>query len=415
MRRLLLAIRLFAVSWLTAPYATAQDYIPGTVPYETALEAVRLNSRNYGIVGALERNILPELEGAEDGHFFLSLEHNHLWNAMQVPAVDMNSGSAPWPVRMAHLDLIGTSTSLGYSFGSIKVFGGWSMTGTQSQLRIIDPVFAPVVNSALGWVIPFTGNGWNNFVRESNSYGPYDRIGRSTWMANHNWMVGALAEAGPVRLRAGFIGSIGIYTGASVPDLGAFAQTALTDEFKNLSYLRAGFDGLSQPTKDLAWLGLYVRKLNWNVSPVPPALGAEVAFSDIRRQALWSTHLDLINIIGKMLDVGAAVTLQPVTDLHEAHLTVHTPGFHGEYDSETKRSRLKKNQDAFGLTAGIVKLPNLYFYGVEGGTRLTFSAQMKGRHGKLILRMNDPEILSVFPFAYNAVNFYFQLGGDLNE
>lgn len=113
--------------------------------------------------------------------------------------------------------------------------------------------------------------------------------------------------------------------------------------------------------------------------------------------------------IARMVDLSAAYAWSPTPLLHEARIGVHSEEWHA--------------QDAKGVqwrgTLGMVRLPENPLLEVEGGPRLSGSIEV-GTHNKsrrsmghLVgsVKVNDPEVLAVFPYAEDAVDVYLLLQG----
>ena len=106
--------------------------------------------------------------------------------------------------------------------------------------------------------------------------------------------------------------------------------------------------------------------------------------------------------IGGTFDIDLAVAIRPTTTLHEGQVGVHSAGF---YEGEGEGF-------SWLVRGGVVQLPDLWFYGVQGGMRPTFRAEAGIAAGdggsaagaiRYLVMMNDPEQLLLFPYAYNAV------------
>ena len=102
-----------------------------------------------------------------------------------------------------------------------------------------------------------------------------------------------------------------------------------------------------------------------------------------------------------MVDVIYRATMEPKPDLYEASLGLRSGGqMGGGY-----------------IRGGVVKLPDLWYHGVSGGYKPRFEAGMAfgptlpGRHVfEMGVGVNDAELLSVFPYAYNAIQFHIRAG-----
>jgi hypothetical protein len=120
----------------------------------------------------------------------------------------------------------------------------------------------------------------------------------------------------------------------------------------------------------------------------------------------------------KWIDVHAAYALTPTPLVHEARVGLHTPGFHWIPDADSDEDRPVAG---VLVTGGVVRLPALYYYGVEGGAKKSFRAEAQANLTSdgsvmglnLSLRYNEPDTLATFPYAQDAWNLYFSFQGAL--
>ena len=143
------------------------------------------------------------------------------------------------------------------------------------------------------------------------------------------------------------------------------------------------------------------------------------------RTKFMTAHVEQLNI-GKLIDVTTAYAWEPSPMLHEARAAIHTAGYR---PAPSKPKDLDKEQYAveqFGViaTAGIVRMPPLWYYGLDGGYRLSLRVDLVGTQwdqndkdfqftSRLLMgvRYNEPEVLSGFPYARNAWDLYISFQG----
>jgi len=121
--------------------------------------------------------------------------------------------------------------------------------------------------------------------------------------------------------------------------------------------------------------------------------------------------------IARVLDVTVAASHRPKLELYEASVAIHSQDYVRRMGK--KPSDDDKNKDwspALRVQLGVVKLPNLWYYGVEGGYK--FRGVVEGaywtRDGGYVsvgLGINSTEVLSAFPYAYDAVQLTMSLAG----
>ena len=209
-------------------------------------------------------------------------------------------------------------------------------------------------------------------------------------------MVGGLLDLTGLHARVGWVGSQGVYADVEA-DVPVFAS-AVIDE-PSLSNLLSG--GVRRLKTKGGATSAFLR--NKPFRPMPGLASGGTGFVDDPTGGLDFTtaHLGQADI-GGTFDIDLAVAIRPTTTLHEGQVGVHSAGF---YEGEGEGF-------SWLVRGGVVQLPDLWFYGVQGGMRPTFRAEAGIAAGdggsaagaiRYLVMMNDPEQLLLFPYAYNAV------------
>jgi hypothetical protein len=223
-------------------------------------------------------------------------------------------------------------------------------------------------------------------------------------------IVGAVFDAEVADLRAGYTHSRGWY--ASVQDhwIGLFGSIVLRDGFRLVGQFRGGAERVQSPRAVREKVGatsLFARILPLT-EPVEGLPGERA-----RQIDLTTGHLEQEGLFG-MLDLRGAYAIRPTAQVHEASVALHDREYYLVEDGETPT--LERH---FYLEAGFVTLPALYYYGIEGGTKLhlrgevSFTPQMDDSQlqGGFALLFNDPEQTALYPFATDSVTFKANLKG----
>ncbi len=400
---------LLALSLVAAPAAAdgplnPNDFtpIPGTVGEANAIAAGVDNARIYGVVGALKRNLIPYLN--KSGDFVFMYEYNQVYGATTVVGECRGDESSAFNLIsrcekgrfVAHdIDTFAASAVVGGRFGPLSVFYGSAITATAAQ---VDPLgrfgYNHLIMGVAGTGIAFASPVLGNAGDPSNEIGD----------PQIDYVAGAGLDLRGTTFRAGFIGSTGLYTNFTQNDVKAFATAALTDELRELGYAAFGLDKLPigpllgsvyARKQDLASEATYARAPNPTREP-----------ERVNTVEFLTAHLEAFNL-GEHFDVLSALAGTPDVLLHDARLRYHT----AKVDPE----RFEYEDESLSVTAGLVQMPDIFYYGQSGGVRAQFevSGQLQGPWELPMvfsLRMNDPETLSQFPYAQNAVALYYRLG-----
>jgi hypothetical protein len=200
-------------------------------------------------------------------------------------------------------------------------------------------------------------------------------------------------------LTAGYVGSQGVFGNLTEPTTTAFVSSVVNQlgEAAQVPYIELGLHmiGKAFGSETLRNTAMYGRRLQY---PSVPQADTEDTKSLAKPLSLTTIHLDQTRLAG-FLDFSLAAALQPKPDLYEASL-----GF---------------RSGNFRAVAGVVKLPSLWYYGIDGGLKPRVSIDFEIPTGpvttdpstpevprpRLSLAINNPTFLAAFPYAYNAVTF----------
>lgn len=389
--------------------------IAGTQAYRLAAASMATNAQTFNAVNALERHVFPVLNLAEEGRkkgdnevkIVWATETNFLWNAVKVPTYEGEAGdcSGNYRYAMRGMDLGAQSWVLGARAGGLGLFIGGSVTysrlGQEAFTR-----YAAAPWALFGYsIVPILA-------------APFKRIDYQNGITTlaSDVVLGVSLHVPGIDGRLGLIASKGVYANLGQPQTRLFAGAVLGDEYKRLLYLRSGFRDIAT---GLGLTSLYARMLPLTALQQFDAAG-NVVESDAVRTRFMTAHLEQLNI-GKLIDVTSAIAWEPSPMLHEARVAIHTEGYR---PAPAKPKDLDKEQykaEPFGIiaTAGIVRMPPMWYYGQEGGNRLSLRVDMVGTafdekdkdfpftsRVLIGLRYNEPEVLSVFPYARNAWDLY---------
>jgi len=392
--------------------------VPGTVRYEAIRQAAFTNAQIFGAIGAYERYLKPEVatlaSGKAQSMIFLSEEAYYTSNVGK--ALGRCTGTVSPEKCEQNYALFGFDMYSGtFSMGvGSRAFGGflstsYSLTVAGGQGPPMSAGLLPITALSF-WIFRVFGE--STFAKVLP--GSMDAVG------------GLYANVGPVSASGGYILSKGAFGNLDVPKLRAFATAALTEEFQSLGFLKAGLRDIQEGTemaKTLGQTSLFVRNLRLS----PPSSGsvgaagasaASASSADLRDAArkqafsLFTLNAEQKDL-ASYLDIVAAYALAPSPFVQEARVQLHTADFNArpKYDSRSSQQDILYSA---GLSAGYVSLPNLWYYGVEGGSKFTWSVELRMTYlqgmFRMFIRQNDPEFLTAFPFAYGAINGGFSFG-----
>ncbi len=120
---------------------------------------------------------------------------------------------------------------------------------------------------------------------------------------------------------------------------------------------------------------------------------------------LTTGHFEQRDIAG-MFDVRFAYALAPEPFVHELRV-----GFHGP-EAGDPGSLIDNPLNLFRANLGLVELPPLPFYGVQGGRAWSFDVRIGSPNVYIAVERNTPELLVIFPYAYDATSFQLKFSFD---
>lgn len=412
-RRGLAAAALAALLWpgqarADKDFVTTDDYglLPGTTRFEAARQAALTNAQIFGAVGAYTRHISPFLSSGKDGALF-EVEYHATFDVMRAPGSckvklgknldGCNLGTAINPV-----DLYGSNFAIGYRKG------GWAFFYTASFTMpvVIGSPLDRGITSYITIMGPVLGHGMvpiqlisKKLVREAFPGASLDAI------------IGGSYGNEYVSVAGGYALSQGLFGDVQVPKISAFATALLGDRFTELSTLLAGFrqfDYLAPAsvTDTTGKTSLFARQLRYvppqNLTPDQSALdaGRDGSFNFL------SGHIEQTDI-ARYIDVSAAYLLKPKPLLHEASVSIHTPKFRS-FQVSKEPSQVDGPLHA-ALSVGVVTMPDLLDFGVEGGRFFKITAEVASGPFFATIGRNDARTLAMFPMAYNAFDVWFGL------
>ena len=392
-----------------------------SVGYETIRQAANTNAQVYGAIGAFDKYLRPSIDAFMRGEgsdakrkiFVFALDHHQSYGVGR--AVGLCSGGTPSVCDGQPRSYTGDlySTSIAGAWGNET--SGYFASASYS-LAVIPPlegtgeqvVQRAAFASYLG-LLTFAG------------MPVYRLLGKKVFNAlmpgSADGIVGGYTTVGPVRGYGGYVLSRGVFGDLSVPSYSPFATAALAQNFGSLALLRGGLRDMDLAKTlglpdESGLTSLFAQRTELPIPRVDPG-GATLSdlARDLVQVPLVTAHLRQLDL-AEYVDLRLAVGALPTVFLHEALVSVHSKDFSRRRLAPTDReinSGVNKGF-AWSLSAGTASLPPLYYYAVKGGNRFSFKGQLAYGPVSAFVRMNDPEFLQAFPFAYNTFNAGLALG-----
>jgi hypothetical protein len=399
--------------------------IAGSAGYANAQVARATNTNTYSAAAFAERTgrrlgmVVPNGQGRSGGFGYIAAEMNWTFGAARVPTycADTGPGTFDEPIwggdPMARhakrervyeepLDLYATNATFGFGTRTLGAF--YSAAVTQSVLGYRAwAVPAQLMNVHPVFFAPLVGN--------------YQR-GDGVASYGVDWIGGAYLDTAVLGARAGYTGARGFYTSVDERFIGLFGTTSLGGGARGgstpWSYLRAGVQrftlrryGMHKIANQVGMSSVFLRDL-----PIAGGTDATEALAAAGEDRFRTLHVQQQSIAG-LVDVELAANLGQ-GGLFEGHVAVHTPGFHPEPQAVVGAQRRRQPRPSKGAGAlvklGAVTLPPRYTLGVEGGTYFSARADFplgeahEGGGFMVSVLFNDPEQLSLYPFAVNALS-----------
>ncbi|MCS6900843.1 MAG: hypothetical protein RMJ98_14730 [Myxococcales bacterium] len=395
----------------TAQAQSAENFgyarpFPGTVRDLLREDLARTSAQLYGAVGMLDHHVFHKKQS-----LVAVSEMNILTSALKIPGTgsgygykmlpaDVYSYSAVFAARHKHL---GVFASAGFVYPRVAEAG--EALGARLAIPMVGVTLLPLTHLFMAGTPFLTGP-----LRVTKNQSLADKF---------SYVIGGSYELYGVSLYAGLIGTGrggGLYTNINENRLRLLLSTAWLGNFEELAYLKGGFseipgllgkgknpfasssppnksedkDELIDPTDSLT--SFYGRQIKFTV-PRRGAAPVEQAV-DPGKASFWSTHLEQKNLLW-FLDAAVALGVSPTVLLHEARVILHTPR--------------EPNSPEVSLSVGAVRLPALYMLAQQPGVRWAFRLEFSLPHrrtGSKLLSLsfyrNEPEILTAFPYAYDA-------------
>lgn len=376
----------------------------GTVRVDTAVTAAQRNAEVYGAVSALDRMI--RRHGLKSP-MTIGAEFNWIWSVAQIPGCNTKNAlegqQCNGEYRLQNIDLVGSNIAFQLC-GKDRDFQ-YCGFGANSVTATLASGPGSRFGDNLTWGL--AGYAWGPTVGWANLLGLEWRKGMNAIQGS-----GVVGVSGSysdwVTFRAGYIGatySRGAYANLSVDKIKAFSTVAATEGFKRLPALLAGFDQLY--LDNIGATSLYLRRLLYApgvLDNVPNPSSGEFDFTTV--------HLEQISI-ARAVDVVGAYTVRPEPALHQAIVSLHNEAWHVPVTSGGQLAYSEEGSFGYAISAGVVGLPKMPYWGVPGGNAFYFNieagAALPWFQARMTLRRNDPEILALFPFAQGAWNFHYYL------
>lgn len=397
--------------------------IAGSAGYANAQVARATNTNTYSAAAFAERTaqrigmMAPKGLSLRDGYGYLAAEMNWTFGAARVPTYCGDTGPSTFDepiwggdpmerhakrerVYEEPLDLYATNVTFG--FGTRNVGAFYSAAVTQSVLGYRAwAVPAQMMNFYPVFFAPLVGN--------------YQR-GDGVASYGVDWIGGAYLDTAVLGARVGYTGARGFFGSVDERFVGLFGTTSLTSGLNRGStpwaYLRAGLQrftvrryGMHKIANKVGMTSVFLRDL-----PVAGGVDLTDALADAGQDRFRTLHLQQ-HSIAELVDVELAANLGE-GGLFEGHVAVHTPRFHPEPQAVVGKERRREGPGGVGalLKLGAVTLPPRYTLGVEGGTYFSARADFPlgaiqdGGGFMVSVLFNDPEQLSLYPFAVNALS-----------
>jgi hypothetical protein len=388
-----------------------------SVQADVAQRAARQTATFYGTASSLERNVFPMLPDADVG-FVFGIEQNWLINVTHVP-MDTHSPIPEQRFQNAAMSTYAANVVMAYKFDqTFGMFYGTSLStaffpGSTEDNRMAVAGLAPL--GLIFYQVPTA-------PLSIGRVNVLPTLADESFGISADWVLGGRANVAGTSMYLGYLGSSigdGVYTNVTQDKLRLLLSTAIGGTtFEDLFYLKAGFDrargllegklfedldapidSVSDEVPDpIGKTSLFVRRLQF----VPPQPTIPIdATDELRRVDFWTGHLEQLNI-AQLFDVSIAAAADPFL-LHEAIVSVHTPG----YDELSGEAGF---WNGARLSLGMVELPPMTYFAQQGGKKFMFAFESKaGSTATFSIRHNDPNILGIFPYAYDAWNIYVKM------
>ena len=385
-----------SIAAASTPFASCEFYTPvgGTAGFDNALAAVRTNATTYGAANFARNRLRAFNTIAWDMHEVFGAAMVPSWCSDAEGRISNELYAQPVDLFATNLGFRAPIVSEGPANSHFELYYASSVTQSASGNRAISWA-APMFNAYPAISAPFLGRTF---------------AGRGVSVYTVDWIGGATFGSDIVSLQLGYTGTRGVYLDVSQEKVAVFFNTVFGDglQLSDTKYLLGGVDGLDPTDLGVENEKIGLTSLFYRDLPQASAPEEDEEERGPRRNAferLKTGHVRQLDM-WKVLDVRAAWQFGPQARVRELAAAFHSPDWTPRDTSVT--------EGAFYVRAGIVNLPDQPTLGVKGGVRPTIRADYRLQNPdalgvRLSVRMNDPELLDLYPFAYNALGVNVEL------
>ena len=398
------------------PFGCEPSPLPGTAQLAVVQQSRQTNAQLYSAAVFAERVIFPRMEKRDDREGFpvWATEMAVLNGVSFVPSRESGCEESGYEHINHRVDLFGSSTGLGFSVGPVDIFYAGSLTGHMYARRV-----------ASGFV-PY-GYGLGTALGGPLVTVPMTYMDRSTETSSitGDYMVGASVDVfGQGAARVAWVGSNGLYTNITGSKVRLFAAAAL-EELSELEYFRGGLER-QLIGEGIGYTSTYFRNQELSAVTELEESDTEEPIEAVQSRSFKTGHFAQEGLFG-VLDVHFAYALEPDLFVHDVRLGLHTRSYDLGQRVLSEGEGLYDFQDAIGgglrgmpisIKVGQTRLPALPYWGVPGGEKIAveldaFMLFPTGDSSGVVIRyafkVNDPDTLSSFPYAQDALSHYFTI------
>ncbi len=367
--------------------------VAGTAGFSNGLQAIRTNAQTYG-AGQFARNRLR-------GYTYMAMDFRGLLGAAMVPSLCTDQvANRTGDVYAQPLDLGATNLGLNLPLVEdatdlhmgLRVFYASSVTTSTMGNRLFTTSL-PLMNLYPALLAPLIGR---------------NTAGGSLTTFSVDWIGGASFKSDVVSVQAGYTGTRGLFLDVTQDKIALFVNTALTQGFSlaEATYLLGGvqqFDPLNigSSAEAFGMSSLFYRELPQTevADEQEPGLIEQLRTGHLRQEDM-----------GGWVDVRATWQFGSQARVRELAVAGHSQNWFGRVDDD-------QEEGAWYVRGGFVNLPDQPLFGVQGGVRPTLRAVYKSMNNEgwgieVAAHMNDPDLLDLYPFAYNAFGSSAELSLD---
>lgn len=380
--------------------------LAGSLQYRLAALALRGNAQTYGAVALADDALLTPLGAMKpeededgrrsddgDGGMVVALSMNQTYGVLDIPTVEQNTG-CPRELLYSYrpLDMAGVSFGLGYRSGDWGLFYSTSVTYS----------FLTADNAVLRGMFGASASIYSMYIVLAAPFLDFAEKEAGVVSFNADYVIGGMYDLGLVTAALGYVGSQGLYARLGGADIGGFIS-GLFDADEGLMVL-----DLELGPYDIGPVSPMVYG-NRRAIVAPGLTDAEGRTGRGRQDAgAWSVAGTELRDISSMFDLRFTWMFEPEMRFSEILGAIHSPTYHRPEDTS---GDFPINYRAF---AGVVGLPTMRYYGIEGGAVFSGGVEMRvGGDIGLGMRLvyNDPSRLTLFPYSAGHFAFDYGLGG----